>query len=59
MNKLDPKYKAITCEVVELLAKHGLTVEETEFVVDYAKSVIRSTASVTQSELEEIRNLLK
>ena len=59
MYKPDKKYKAITCEIIEILAKHGLTVEEVEFVTDYAKVTFKSAASLTQPKLEEIRNLLK
>lgn len=59
VNKYDKKYKAITREVLELLAEYGLTVEEIEFVTNYAVHTAKAVASVTQPKLEDMLALLR
>ena len=59
VNKHNKKYKAITCEVLELLAKHGLNVEEIEFVANYAVHTAKAVSLVTQPKLEDMQALLR
>lgn len=47
MDRWDQKYKAIACELVEQLSKHGLTMKEACFVLDFTKASYNQAANAT------------
>lgn len=47
MNTFDKKYEAIACELVELLSKHGLAVEECKQVLNITESAYVRAANKT------------
>lgn len=58
LNKLDKKYKAIACGLVEQLSKNGLNVEESIFTLKVAIDAYERAASVTVPELQELLDQL-
>lgn len=58
VNKWDKKYKAIAREVVEILAKHGLTVELAIWVLKLAMGAYTRAGEVKVPTPQEIHDLL-
>lgn len=59
LNKLDKKYKAIACGLVEQLSKNGLNVEESIFALRVAIAAYEQAGAVTVPTLQELLDQLK